>query len=199
MTLWVSLFIHWRLWLLVLSAPPTYFLSTSMMMPILHFCSSSLLTSTPVNFYAYYITHPFSWSCTWLFLSNKKFTPLKSQMQAFFLSLTPNSHVSSPRMQSWTQTTTWRTILWFFRLFHSQLLWPFTFLVFFFVVVVCFVFLFWVPLSMLIHHYISSLEKTHNSLLRNSDGHICLATPQRRWTQSHDLFMPMLVQWHLLV
>lgn len=118
----VSLFIHWRLWLLVLSAPPTYFLSTSMMMPILHFCSSSLLTSTPVNFYAYYITHPFSWSCTWLFLFNKKFTPLKSQMQAFFLSLTPNSHISSPCMQSWTQTTTWRTILWFFRLFHSQFL-----------------------------------------------------------------------------
>lgn len=121
-TLWVSLFIHWRLWRLVLSAPPTYFLSTSMMMPILHFCSSSLLTSTSVNFCAYYITHPFSWSCTGLFLFNKKFTPLKSQMQALFFSLIPYSHISSPHMQSLTQTTTWPTILWFFRLFHSQFL-----------------------------------------------------------------------------
>ena len=169
-----------------------------MMMSTLHFCSSSLLTSTAVNFCPYCITHPFSWSRTWLFLFNKKFKPLKSQMQAFFFSLTPNSHVSSPCTQSWTQTTTWPTIRWFFRLFHSQFLYPFTFLGFV-VVVVCFVFLLWVPLSMLIHHYNPSLEKTHNSLLWKSDGHICLATPHLRWTQSYDLFKPMLVQRHSLV
>lgn len=160
-------------------------------MPVLHFSFVQFVGLSSGNFCAVISPHPFSWPCTWLFLFNKKFTPLKSQMQAFFSLwlqiLTFPAHVHNPNSNF--NLTYNSLILQTFSLsiFIALYLWRFCCCCLFCISVLGTTHSCWSITIILPWHQLTPLEFWWSYLPYN--------TPLR-WTPSHGLFMPMLVQWH---